>query len=47
LFEIEGAALKLLLAAHEDLQAQFHQALGSELAAKVVALRGATAATRA
>jgi CRP-like cAMP-binding protein len=47
LFEIEDAALKLLLAAHEDLQAQFHQALGSELAAKVVALRGATAATRA
>jgi CRP-like cAMP-binding protein len=39
-FQIDGAALKGLLAEHEDLQAQFHRALGNELSAKVLALRG-------
>lgn len=42
-FEIESTALGHLLHHHEDLRAEFHQALGSELSAKVVALRGKTA----
>lgn len=39
-FEVEAARLKQLLAAQDELRAEFHQALGSDLAAKVVALRG-------
>lgn len=39
-FEIASTELSRLLHSHEDLRAEFHQALGSELSAKVVALRG-------
>jgi len=42
-FEIASAELSRLLHDHEDLRAEFHQALGSELSAKVVALRGKSA----
>lgn len=41
-FEIASAELGSLLQGHEDLRAEFHQAIGSELAAKLVALRGQT-----
>lgn len=42
-FEIGSADLSRMLHDHEDLRAEFHQALGSELAAKLVALRGKSA----
>lgn len=45
-FEIVSAELSRLLHDHEDLRAEFHQALGSELSAKVVALRGQAARDR-
>ena len=35
-----GNGMRHLLHKHEDLRAEFHQALGSELSAKVLALRG-------
>jgi hypothetical protein len=40
LFELEGSALRRLLQEHDELQAQFHQVLGGELSAKLLALRG-------
>ena len=42
-FEIGSAELSRLLHDHDDLRAEFHQALGSELSAKVVSLRGKAA----
>lgn len=42
-FEIARADLERLLHDHEDLRAQFHQALGSELVAKLLELRGRAA----
>ncbi|MGL6113019.1 MAG: cyclic nucleotide-binding domain-containing protein [Rubrivivax sp.] len=42
-FEIDSAELSSLLHSHDDLRADFHQSLGSELVAKVVALRGRAA----
>jgi len=42
-FEIASAELSSLLRGHDDLCAEFHQALGSELVAKVVDLRGRSA----
>lgn len=42
-FEIASAELNRLLQAHDDLRAEFHQSLGSELVAKVVDLRGRSA----
>ena len=46
-FVIARADLERLLDEHEDLRAQFHQALGSELVAKLLALRGRSAPTAA
>lgn len=40
IFEVDTAALRSLLASHEELRAQFHQALGADLAGKVLSLRG-------
>jgi CRP-like cAMP-binding protein len=45
-FEIVSAELSRLLHDHEELRAEFRQALGSELSAKVVALRGKAARDR-
>jgi len=42
-FQIDSATLHALLAGDDELQAQFHRALGAELAGKVLALRGAQA----
>lgn len=42
-FAIDSAALQALLAGDDELQAQFHHALGAELAGKVLALRGGQA----
>lgn len=39
LFEVEVATLKQLLAKQDELRSEFHQTLGSELTAKLVALR--------
>jgi hypothetical protein len=46
-FEVDGATLKQLLADHDDLRAQFHQALGTELAGKLLAQRSPVVALRA